>query len=215
MPSQETVISVRAGKSYPIIVAHLIYSCPVEYDYEATKLITFRSAPPESRMEKVFAIERIDVINPLMDETSWNLPDDLKSRVKDYFAAAKPKGIISKQGGYRIYFLAPNPITLAHRPKSVQDTDGAAYFALAELQSWKALASPIQSLSYREKLMDERWLQKRQRLLDSRGQRCELCGCIGNLTIHHGYYRFKTDPWDYDNASLWVLCWPCHEKTQM
>jgi hypothetical protein len=63
--------------------------------------------------------------------------------------------------------------------------------------------------------MDERWLQKRQHLLNSRGQRCELCGCTGNLTIHHGYYRFKTDPWDYDDASLWVLCWPCHEKTQM
>lgn len=34
------------------------------------------------------------------------------------------------------------------------------------------------------------------------------------MTIHHGYYRFATEPWEYEEETLWVLCWPCHQNIQ-
>ena len=69
-------------------------------------------------------------------------------------------------------------------------------------------------MCYREKLKDERWLRKRQQLLAKANYKCRSCGIDSNLTVHHGYYQFKTDPWDYPDDSLWVLCWPCHERAQ-
>jgi hypothetical protein len=68
--------------------------------------------------------------------------------------------------------------------------------------------------SYAEKLRDPRWLLKRRGILEARGNACELCGGGLNLTIHHGYYRPKGNPWEYEEGTLWVLCWSCHEKVQ-
>jgi hypothetical protein len=71
------------------------------------------------------------------------------------------------------------------------------------------------SKEYREKLKDPRWLAKREELFLERGEQCEWCGAVRvRLTVHHGYYRPKGDPWDYENSSMWILCWPCHEKAQ-
>lgn len=70
-------------------------------------------------------------------------------------------------------------------------------------------------MTYREKLKDSRWLRVRESLLLERGERCQSCGETKGLTIHHGYYRFMTEPWEYDDSSLWVLCWPCHERVQL
>lgn len=64
-------------------------------------------------------------------------------------------------------------------------------------------------------MKDARWLRKREALYEARGNRCQLCGDHRNrLTIHHGYYNFDAYPWEYEDESLWVLCWPCHETTQ-
>lgn len=71
------------------------------------------------------------------------------------------------------------------------------------------------NLSYRQKLRDSRWLLKRQSLLETRGSRCQLCDTTKQLTIHHGYYRPKGNPWEYEDSSLWILCWDCHEKIQL
>lgn len=71
-------------------------------------------------------------------------------------------------------------------------------------------------MTYQEKLKDSRWLRMRESLLLERGENCQSCGTSKvTLTVHHGYYRFQTDPWDYENSSLWVLCWPCHERAQL
>jgi hypothetical protein len=43
---------------------------------------------------------------------------------------------------------------------------------------------------------------------------CEYCRAVTELTIHHGYYRPKGDPWDYEDETLWILCWECHKKIQ-
>jgi len=69
-------------------------------------------------------------------------------------------------------------------------------------------------MTYQEKLKDPRWLVKRDKLLQNRDEKCQLCGTSDKLTIHHGYYRPKGDPWDYEDESLWILCWTCHMRSQ-
>lgn len=70
-------------------------------------------------------------------------------------------------------------------------------------------------MTYQEKLKDPQWIKKKEALLRERGEKCQSCGKTKGLTIHHGYYRFKTAPWEYEDSSLWVLCWPCHERVQL
>ena len=69
-------------------------------------------------------------------------------------------------------------------------------------------------MNYNDKLKDKRWLRKREQLYARANNKCQSCGTATNLTVHHGYYQFKTDPWEYPDDSLWVLCWPCHERVQ-
>lgn len=35
---------------------------------------------------------------------------------------------------------------------------------------------------------------------------------VRNLHVHHTYYQYKLDPWQYPTDSLQTLCWSCHEK---
>jgi hypothetical protein len=66
---------------------------------------------------------------------------------------------------------------------------------------------------------DPEWLKLRTRLIAERGGRCQSCRkapTAGNpLNIHHGYYRPATRPWKYEDETLWVLCWSCHQRVQM
>lgn len=69
-------------------------------------------------------------------------------------------------------------------------------------------------MTYKEKLRDPRWLKKREQLLLRRGEKCQSCQSSKHLTIHHGYYRPQGAPWNYEDDTLWVLCWTCHERVQ-
>jgi hypothetical protein len=65
-----------------------------------------------------------------------------------------------------------------------------------------------------EKYRDRRWQEKRLRIMERAGFRCEMCGSDDKKTqlhIHHGYYRRGADPWDYPDDTLWCLCEACHE----
>jgi hypothetical protein len=69
--------------------------------------------------------------------------------------------------------------------------------------------------TYYEKLKMPEWLLLRQRLILERGRKCQRCGCNDRaLEIHHGYYRPATNPWDYEERTLWVLCRDCHQTIQ-
>lgn len=68
--------------------------------------------------------------------------------------------------------------------------------------------------NYRELQKDARYHQRRLQVIAAAGNRCQCCGTGEQLTVHHGYYKFKTAPWDYEPDTLWCLCWPCHEKRQ-
>ena len=71
---------------------------------------------------------------------------------------------------------------------------------------------PPANASYAELLNDPRWSEKRCRIIERSGGRCEECGSQdGRLEVHHCYYRFGRFPWQYPDASLLALCRDCHK----
>lgn len=215
MLASDLVISVPAGKSYAIINQHLIYSCPAAYTYKSTPLITFRTAPPAAKMEKVFTIEQIVSANPTDIEGTCKVEPDLRSRIATYVSAARPAGVLNRPGIYRFYILSrSNVLMLPHAPKPDEPSKGLLYFSLGDLQSGNPTVTPLPPRTYKEKLLDPRWIGKKDRIKAERGSRCQLCETKKQLDVHHGYYSPFLEPWEYSDASLWILCRPCHEQTQ-
>lgn len=35
---------------------------------------------------------------------------------------------------------------------------------------------------------------------------------VGNLHVHHTYYQYGNEPWEYPSKALITLCWNCHES---
>lgn len=72
--------------------------------------------------------------------------------------------------------------------------------------------------SYREKLFDRRWLEKRAEIIKRDNFRCAICGSTNGLVVHHKQYHYnkkenrKSDPWEYDNKCLVTLCESCHKR---
>lgn len=64
-------------------------------------------------------------------------------------------------------------------------------------------------LRYEDYLKSDQWRQIRELLFKRRGRKCESCGSIENLEIHHLNYRHlgKERPED-----LKILCQPCHAR---
>lgn len=70
-------------------------------------------------------------------------------------------------------------------------------------------------MTYFEKLKDPRWQKKRLEILEAANWSCEDCGGKKNtLHVHHCYYEFGRDPWEYDRDTLMALCEECHETRQ-
>lgn len=66
-------------------------------------------------------------------------------------------------------------------------------------------------ISYSEKLVDDRWHKKKTEILRRDKFKCRLCGASDNLNVHHRYYIYHADPWQYPNSALITLCQSCHE----
>lgn len=66
--------------------------------------------------------------------------------------------------------------------------------------------------SYRQKLRDERWKHKRKFILERAEFHCEDCGSTEVLEVHHCFYAYGHEPWEYPLDLLRCLCRPCHEK---
>lgn len=65
--------------------------------------------------------------------------------------------------------------------------------------------------AYSQKLKDPRWVELRQEVLERAGRCCEGCGeKEGGLQVHHSYYEWGKEPWEYSPQSLQALCEPCH-----
>lgn len=66
--------------------------------------------------------------------------------------------------------------------------------------------------NYFEKLKDPLWKATRRRILESLDFTCQHCGVKSkSIHVHHTYYSSRSDPWDYEDASLMALCKKCHE----
>ncbi len=70
----------------------------------------------------------------------------------------------------------------------------------------------IGNKSYSEKLRDYRWKQKREKVINRSNSCCEDCGKYSNLEVHHTFYSYGNEPWQYSLDSLRGLCRKCHEK---
>lgn len=65
--------------------------------------------------------------------------------------------------------------------------------------------------TYSEKLQDPRWQKLRLEIFQRDKWACSNCGATDKpLHIHHGYYQFGREPWEYERASLYSYCQDCH-----
>jgi hypothetical protein len=74
------------------------------------------------------------------------------------------------------------------------------------------MAKTKQSSAYAEKLKDPRWQKKRLEIMGRDDFRCQICGDSDSmLMVHHRYYIWGKEPWDYASDILVTLCEACHE----
>ncbi len=65
--------------------------------------------------------------------------------------------------------------------------------------------------TYAELLKDPRWQKKRLEILQRDAWTCTNCGDKDKtLHVHHRYYRYGKNPWEYDEDAYQTLCEPCH-----
>lgn len=68
-----------------------------------------------------------------------------------------------------------------------------------------------QKSAYAQKLLDPRWQKLRLEVLTRAEWKCEHCSDASSpLHVHHGYYTFGKEPWEYELASLKAYCDTCH-----
>jgi len=62
---------------------------------------------------------------------------------------------------------------------------------------------------YREYLKSKEWSEIRNDIYQIRGKKCECCGSVNDLHVHHLHYKniFKEEPED-----LVLLCADCHNE---
>jgi hypothetical protein len=66
---------------------------------------------------------------------------------------------------------------------------------------------------YWEKLRDPRWQKKRLEIMERDDWACRDCsGRNATLHVHHNYYTYGKQPWEYPDSALVTLCDGCHEK---
>ena len=66
-------------------------------------------------------------------------------------------------------------------------------------------------MKYKEKFKDPRWQKKRLKILERDDWACQVCfDTESTLNVHHKYYKWKADPWDYPDDALISLCEECH-----
>ena len=68
---------------------------------------------------------------------------------------------------------------------------------------------------YAEKFKDPRWQKKRLKILERDDFTCQICfDKKATLHVHHKYYVWGKNPWDYPDCALETLCYGCHEGEQ-
>lgn len=66
--------------------------------------------------------------------------------------------------------------------------------------------------TYSEKLRDPRWQKMRLEVMQRDEWKCKRCGDkTKTLNVHHRWYEFGNEPWDYPLECLVTLCEDCHQ----
>jgi len=78
----------------------------------------------------------------------------------------------------------------------------------------------MSSSSYSSKLRDARWQRKRLEIMQRDEFTCKSCGASDKdegttLNVHHAYYEYGKNPWEYPSSSLVTWCEKCHEKRKV
>lgn len=67
-------------------------------------------------------------------------------------------------------------------------------------------------MTYQDKLKDPRWQKKRLEILERDEKCCQICSIKDRtLHVHHLFYNYDVDPWEYDDKYLMTLCDKHHE----
>lgn len=68
-------------------------------------------------------------------------------------------------------------------------------------------------MKYSEKLKNPLWQRKRLEILERDSFTCRACSDTKNtLHVHHCYYVYGREPWEYPSFSLVTLCESCHDQ---
>jgi len=66
--------------------------------------------------------------------------------------------------------------------------------------------------TYSMKLRDPRWIKKSKLVKEIANHTCRDCGNKSNLEVHHCFYQYGREPWEYPFDSLRCLCSTCHKR---
>lgn len=69
--------------------------------------------------------------------------------------------------------------------------------------------------TYAEKLLDPRWQKRKTEIQIRDNFTCQKCGNTEKtLYVHHRYYIYKREPWEYSDDMLILLCSDCHYEEE-
>lgn len=68
---------------------------------------------------------------------------------------------------------------------------------------------------YQEKLLDNRWQQRKTAIQIRDQMKCQKCGNNKDtMSVHHRHYILGREPWDYPDELLVLLCRKCHSEEE-
>lgn len=71
-------------------------------------------------------------------------------------------------------------------------------------------------MDYSKKLQHPYWQKKRLEILSRDNFQCKLCGAdYKELHVHHRWYVFGNEIWDYPDNCFETLCHECHAYVEM
>lgn len=69
--------------------------------------------------------------------------------------------------------------------------------------------------TYSEKLLDPKWQRKKTEIQMRDNFTCQKCqNTEKTLYVHHRYYIYGREPWDYPDDLLILLCKDCHDDEE-
>lgn len=76
----------------------------------------------------------------------------------------------------------------------------------------KTKVEDFSKLNYQSQLNHPLWKEKRNYIVNQRGNECERCGSKEHLQVHHIKYLKGKLAWEYEDNLLECLCGICHMK---